>query len=182
MALLTLAEGKAQLDYDGDANDTEIQAYIDALTPVIELHTGPVENRTVTETVNGRGPLLAVTKVPVVSLTSLTPQLSSGLAVDVFEVALDPDAGVIRRLDGASWTGGPWTAVYVAGRGEVPPNINLAARILLQHLWRTQYGAARGGGGSDDYSVTEPIIGYGYAIPNRVLHLLEATKAPPGFA
>ncbi|MFF9084422.1 head-tail connector protein [Streptomyces rubiginosohelvolus] len=182
MALLTLAEAKAQLDYDGDANDAEIQAYIDALTPVIELHTGPVENRTVTETVNGRGSLLALTQVPVVSLTSLTPQLSSGVSVEVSDVALDKDAGVIRRMDGASWSGGPWTAVYVAGRGGVPPTINLAARILLQHLWRTQYGAARGGGGADDYSVTEPVIGYGYAIPNRVLHLLEAFKAPPGFA
>ncbi|WP_050493465.1 head-tail connector protein [Streptomyces sp. NRRL B-1381] len=182
MALLTLDEAKAQLDYDSDANDAEIQAYIDALTPVIELHTGPVENRTVTETVNGRGPLLALTQVPVVSLTSLTPRLSSGLAVDVSEMVLDPDAGVVRRLDGASWSGGPWTAVYVAGRGEVPPTINLAARMLLQHLWRTQYGAARGGGGADDYSVTEPVIGYGYAIPNRVLHLLEPFKAPPGFA
>ncbi|MFB6424644.1 head-tail connector protein [Streptomyces microflavus] len=182
MALLTLAEAKAQLDYDGDANDAEIQAYIDALTPVIELHTGPVENRTVTETVTGRGPLLALTQVPVVSVTSVTPQLSSGLAVDLSDVVLDPDAGVIRRLDGGSWSGGPWTAVYVAGRGGVPPTINLAARMLLQHLWRTQYGAARGGGGADDFNVNEPVIGYGYAIPNRVLHLLEAFKTPPGFA
>lgn len=95
---------------------------------------------------------------------------------------VDGPSGVIRRLDGGSFSGGPWTAVYTAGRGDIPPTINLAARILLQHLWRTQRGAARGGGPADDFSVTEPIPGFGYAVPNRVLQLLESFKQPPGIA
>jgi hypothetical protein len=67
----------------------------------------------------------------------------------------------------------------------VPPTINLAARILLQHLWRTQYGASRVGpsiGGGDDYAVTEPVPGFGYAVPNRVLQLLQPYKTPPAVA
>lgn len=182
MALLTLAEAKAQLDIDTTTNDTELQAYIDALTPVIERFTGPVENRSVTETVSGRGKMLALTQVPAVSLTSIAPVLNGGLAIDVANLALDGDAGIIRRLDGGTFYGGPWIFVYEAGRGSVPPTINLAARILLQHLWRTQYGAARGGSGADDYNVNEPVAGWGYAVPNRVLQLLEPYKVPPGVA
>ncbi|MEU0691442.1 head-tail connector protein [Streptomyces uncialis] len=185
MALLTLAEAKAQLDITTSADDTELQAYIDGLTAVIERHTGPVENRAVTETVNAHGATLALTQVPVVALTSLTPVLTGGPSLTPGEVALDGEHGILRRLDGGRFHGGPWTAVYTAGRGTVPPTINLAARILLQHLWRTQYGASRGlgsVGGGDDYAVTEPVPGWGYAIPNRVLQLLEPYKAAPGVA
>lgn len=185
MALVTLAEAKAQLDIDSAAHDTELQVYIDALPAAIERHVGPVENRTVTETVDGRGSSIAVTQVPVVSLTSLTPILTGGIALAAGDVVLDGDAGVIRRVDGSTFHGGPWTAVYTAGRGTVPPTIKLAALILLQHLWRTQYGSSRGLsgiGGGDDISVNEPIPGWGYAIPNRVLQLLEPYKVPPGVA
>ena len=91
-------------------------------------------------------------------------------------------AGVWRK-DGGNFCGGPWTVEYVAGRGTVPATINLAARIMVQHLWRTQYGASRGLssiGGGDDFSVNEPVAGWGYAIPNRVLQLLEPYKLGPG--
>jgi hypothetical protein len=184
MALITLEQAKAQLDLETASHDTELQLYIGALTSAIERHTGPVENRTVTEVVNSRGPLLALTQAPAVSLTSITPVLTGGLAIDVADVALDGDSAVVRRLDGGSFYGGPWTVVYTAGRGAtVPDTIQLAALMLLQHLWRTQYGAARGSvGGGDDVSVTEPIPGFGYAIPYRVLQLLEPYKVPPGVA
>lgn len=185
MPLLTLEDAKAQLDIDTESHDVELRAYIEGLTSAIEAHVGPVENRAVTETVDSRGPRMALMQVPVVSLTSLTPVLTGGLALDVTALHVDGTTGVVRRRDGAYFYGGPWTALYTAGRGEVPATINLAARILLQHLWRTQYGASRGLsgiGGGDDYSVTEPAPGWGYAIPNRVLQLLEPYKAPPGVA
>lgn len=185
MALLTLDEAKAQLDISTTNHDVELSAYIAGLTTAIEAHVGPVENREVTETVNSRGPRMALAQVPAVSLTSLTPILTGGLTLDIASLHLDSATGVLRRKDGWVFYGGPWTATYTAGRGSVPPTINLAARILLQHLWRTQYGASRGLsgiGGGDDFSVTEPAPGWGYAIPNRVLQLLEPYKAPPGVA
>ncbi|MFE9309515.1 head-tail connector protein [Streptomyces sp. NPDC006706] len=186
MALLTLEDAKAQLDIETDTDDTELQVYVDAVTAVIERHVGPVINRDVSEVVHGRGTALALTQAPVASVTSLTPLLPGGTAVAADEVYVDNDAGTIHRLDGGGFAGGPWRVKYVAGRGtEVPPTINLAARILVQHLWRTQYGASRGLGsigGGDDYAVTEPVPGWGYAVPNRVLQLLEAYKAPPGVA
>lgn len=182
MGLLTLAEAKQQLDIETDTDDEELQAYIDSLTAVIERHTGPVENRPVTETLDSRGPRLALTQSPTVSLTSIAPILDGGLAIGVDELTLDGAAGVVWRRDGSWFSGGPWTVTYVAGRGGIPPTINLAARILLQHLWRTQYGAARGGNRADDFDVTEPVAGWGYAIPNRVLQLLEAYRPAPGIA
>jgi hypothetical protein len=185
MALLTLAEAKAQLDIDTASHDSELQTYIDALTAAIERHVGPVENRAVTETTTAGGAVLCLSHLPVVSLTSLTPLLTGGTAVQVSDVAVDGATGILRRKDGTGFCGGPWAAVYTAGRGAVPPTIKLAALILLQHLWRTQYGASRGMssvGGGDDYNVTEPTPGWGYAIPNRVLQLLEPYKVPPGVA
>lgn len=181
MALLNLAEAKAQLNITGDTDDLELQAYIDALPAVIERIVGPVENRTVTEMIDGYGTRLALSQVPAVSLTSLTPVLTGGLAIDAGDVVLDGESGILRRRDGAAFRGGPWTAVYVAGRGEVSPTINLASRMLLQHLWRTQLAQARGGlaGGGGDF---EPIPGLAYAVPNRVLELLEAYKQPAGVA
>lgn len=185
MALLTLAEAKAQLDIESGTSDDELEAYINALTAVIEGVVGPVETREITETVTGRGPTLCLHQTPVVALTSLTPVLDDGITQDVTGLHVDPLSGVVRRKDGGQFYGGPWTAVYTAGRGAIPPTINLAARILLQHLWRTQYGASRGLGsigGGDDYDVTQPVPGFGYAVPNRVLELLQPYKTPPAVA
>jgi hypothetical protein len=185
VALLSLEDAKAQLDITTTTHDVELRAYIEGLTTAIEAHVGPVENRTVTEVVNAQGPILLLQQTPAVSLTSFTPVLDAGTALSVGDLHLDGPKGIVRRKDGGSFYGGPWSALYIAGRGEVPPTLNLAARILLQHLWRTQYGASRAGagiGGGDDFSVTEPVVGWGYAIPNRVLQLLEPYKIGPGVA
>jgi hypothetical protein len=184
VALLTLAEAKTQLDIDTATYDAELQAYVDGVTMAIEAHVGPVENRSVTETheLPASGARMVVLRqTPAVSLTSVTPVLTNGTTYTVASLDLDEATGTVRRLDGGRLYG-PLRWVYVAGRGSVPPTINLAARIMVQHLWRTQYGASRAGaglGGGDDFSVTEPVAGWGYAIPNRVLQLLEPYKLPP---
>lgn len=184
MSLLSLADAKAQLNITTDSNDVELTAYINSCTAIIERYVGPVENRTVAETLDSKGLAMAVTQVPAVSLSSVTPVLSGGLELAVSDLVLDGLAGVIRRADGSLFGGGPWLVEYVAGRGQIDPTINVAARILLQHLWRTQRGSARGPviAGGDDYDVNEPVSGWGYAIPNRVLQMLEPFKVPPGVA
>jgi hypothetical protein len=184
MALLTLAEAKAQLDITTDTEDAELQAYIDALTAPIERHIGPVEVREFTETVEGRSASVCLSHIPAVALVSVEPAVEEGDALDLSRLVLDGVTGIVRYR-GGSFAGALWRFVYTAGRTEELPTVNLAARILLQHLWRTQYGASRGMsgiGGGDDYNVTEPVAGWGYAIPNRVLQLLEPYKVPPGVA
>ncbi|MFJ4712719.1 head-tail connector protein [Streptomyces sp. NPDC088785] len=182
MALLTLDEAKAQLDIESDVDDVELEVYIDGLTAPIENLVGVVEERTVTETVQGTGATLVLLKTPAIALVSITPQVTGGSLLDVAQLHLDGATGVVRPLTGGCFYGGPWTVTYTAGRAEIPPTIRLAARMLLQHLWRTRYGSARGQSGADDWSVSEPVPGFGYAIPNRVLQLLEAYKLPPGVA
>ncbi|MEU2143618.1 head-tail connector protein [Streptomyces globisporus] len=181
MALLTLAEAKAQLDIATDTEDQELQRFIDGITAPIERYVGPVVTREVSENIEGRSDSMCLTHIPAVALVSVAPMLG-GQALDTSTLVLDGPMGMVWRK-GGTFAGTRWTVAYTAGRGtEVPPTIKLAALLLLQHLWRTQYGAARGGGGADDYSVTEPIPGFGYAVPNRVLELLEPYKLPPGVA
>lgn len=185
MALLTLAEAKAQLDITTTTHDEELQGYIDGLTDPIEAIVGPVVEQTITETHETPScgvSVLVLMQAPVISLTSVTSVLSAGTSYTVGSLDVDSMTGIVRRLDGGRLYG-PVRVTYTAGRQQIPETIKLAAKILLQHLWRTQYGAARGNvGGGDDFDVNEPVIGYGYAIPNRVLQLLERYKLGPEVA
>jgi hypothetical protein len=181
--LVTLDQVRTQIDDHSTDNSVELGLYIDAATEAVERFTGPVLNRVVTEKVNARGTRLALTQVPMVELTSISPVLTGGLAVEITELDVDGATGIVTRLDGSSFYGGPWRVTYTAGRGDtVPATIQLAALLLIHHLWRTKYGAARGLGSQDDFSVSEPIPGFGYAVPNRVLTLLEPYQQPPGIA
>jgi hypothetical protein len=184
MTLVTLEEAKRQLDIDTDSHDAELQLYVDALDAVIEGYVGVVEQREVTDTVTGGGPALAVLHPPLVSVTSVAgPVGASSVSYAADGLTVNGSAGVVGRLDGGCFPAGAYTVTYTAGRASVPPTVKLAALILLQHLWRTQYGATRVPvGGADDWSVTDPVPGFGYAVPNRVLQLLEPFKLPPGVA
>lgn len=179
MALLTLEDAKAQLNITGTANDTELQAYVASVVPVIEHFVGPVEAREVQENHDGGG-VLVLRQTPVISVTTVVP-LYGGSAIDVEGLVVDGDTGEVRRASRASFPASRVT--YQAGRSSIPPTINLAARMLVQHLWRTQT-ATRGPviAGGDDYSVSEVIPGLGYAVPHRVLELLEPWRLPPGVA
>lgn len=183
MALVTLEEAKRQLGIVGDGEEVELQTYIDALPAVIEGFVGVVEEREITDTISGGGPALAVLHPPLVSVTSLSGPGTAPVAYTSDRLALDGPAGVISRADGGHFPNGAYTVTYTAGRPTVPPTIKLAALVLLQHLWRTQR-ASRGGlaGGGDDFSVTEPIPGFGYAVPHRVMQLLDSFRLPPGVA
>ncbi|MFF4755844.1 hypothetical protein ACWD5R_34780 [Streptomyces sp. NPDC002514] len=115
---------------------------------------------------------MCLSRVPPITLVSVVPAVEAGDPLDLAALVLDGATGIVRYR-GGSFAGTIWSVRYSAGRVEVPPTISLAARILLQHLWRTQYGASRGLAGigdGDDFNVTEPIPGFGYAVPNRVLH------------
>jgi hypothetical protein len=182
MALLTLDDAKAQLNITTTSNDVELQAYVDAVGPVIEGFIGPVDPREVVEMHRDPGVVLVLRTTPVISVTEIVGLGPSGRSVDAGGLVVDGDTGEVWQASGARWWG-PLRATYQAGRSEVPPTVNLAARMLVQHLWRTQT-AARGPviAGGDDYSVSEVIPGLGYAVPNRVLELLEPWRLPPGVA
>lgn len=190
MALVTLDEAKRQLGMrlEPSPDDVELQLYVDALPNVIEGYVGVVEQRQVTDVLPGSGggysrrQALALLHPPVVSVTSLT---GDGYVYPTDTLTVNGLAGIVIRSDGGTFPDETFTVTYTAGRAEVPPNIKLAALMLLQHLWRTQRPARSGAlaGGGDDYSVQNPIPGFGYAVPNRVLELLQLSDGlPPGVA
>ncbi|REE62126.1 gp6-like head-tail connector protein [Streptomyces sp. 3212.3] len=185
MALLTLADAKAQLNIKSDTDDDELLTYVNSVTTVIEEYIGPVEPREVFEQHNAEGGrrTLVLRKSPVLSLTSVEPLLSGGVSYPVDGLVLDQDTGQVYRRD-RGWFRGLLGVTLQAGRTDPDPTINLAARMLVQHLWRTQRPARSGAvaGSGDDYSASEPIPGFGYAVPNRVLELLAPYRLPPGVA
>lgn len=185
-ALISLSDAKRHLNIPASstADDDELRGWIEATAQVVEFFVGPVMRRTVVETHRvGSVRSLALRQTPAVAVTSMNAVLTGGSVFTVADFDLDSETGIVQRLDGSTFTG-PLRITYTAGRAVVPAAISHAARIILQHLWRTQRGSARGPAlaGSDDYSVTEQVPGLGYAVPNRALQLLEPYRLPPGVA
>lgn len=180
--ILSLADGKKHLNKMSTGDDDEIRSWIESITSGIEGLCGPVTARTVVEVHDvRRARTIALRETPAIALSTLEPVLSGGASYDVPGLALDPETGIVQRLDGGMLSG-PLRVTYTAGRRVVPAALTAAARIILQHLWRTQQGPGRPQMGVGDFDVTEPISGFGYAIPNRALQLMEPYRLPPGVA
>lgn len=184
--LFSHADAKKHLNIPASStdDDEEIRDWNGATAMVVEHFVGPVARRTVIERHQfAVAQMRVLRQIPALALTSIVPVLNSGVSYDPDDLDLDPDTGAVQRKDGGLLAG-PLRFTYTVGRTLIAPNIAQAGRIILQHLWRTQRGSARGPviAGSDDYSVTEPIVGIGYAIPNRALELLEPDRLPPGSA
>ncbi|MFZ3569421.1 hypothetical protein ACNYS0_20945 [Streptomyces sp. BH034] len=178
--LLSLEDGKEHLNIKSSRHDAEVREWIEATTRAVEVFTGPVVVRQVVEDHRvGAAAELALWQTPVVALTAVDSLATGGTAYAVEDLTLDAMTGVIARHDRGPLYG-PLRVTYEAGRNIVPANITAAAKIILQHLWRTQQGPGRPQVGTGDFDVSEPIPGLGYAIPNRAVQLLEPDRLPPG--
>ncbi|WP_030173251.1 hypothetical protein [Streptomyces sp. NRRL S-813] len=185
--LFSLAEAKAKLGIPpaSTSSDDELREFIEATTQCVEFFVGPVVRRTVQQVVPGDRDVWVLHTMPVLSVTAITPLQTWQQAIDPSVLDIDGATGLLRRKDGLWFYSGDYRVTYTAGRAIVPPNVTLAARLILQHLWRTNYGASRGLGaigGGDDFLVTEQVPGFGYAIPNRALQLLQGDRQAGGFA
>lgn len=183
--LFSLASAKAQLEITTTTDDDELREYIEATTTAVEYFVGAVARRTVTQVVKGGSDRVLLHSTPVLAVTSVTGLEAWQQSVDTTAVDADAETGVLRRIDGLLFPSGEYRVAYTVGRAAVPANVSLAAKLILQHLWRTKYGASRGLagiGGGEDFAVTEAIPGLGYAIPNRALQLLQGDRQPGGIA
>ncbi|MFB6423687.1 hypothetical protein ACFCXC_18365 [Streptomyces microflavus] len=179
--ILSLAQARAHLKLPANQTDRddEIRDWTESITRGIEGMCGPVIVRTVSERHQERSArTIVLGSTPVIELVSVTTIGQSPITYAVDGLDLDPGTGLVRRLDGGGFTG-PSLWVYRAGRPIVTANIRSAAKIILQHLWRTSQGPSRPQLGGSDFDVSEPIVGFGYAIPNRALQLLEPDRLPP---
>lgn len=177
--LMSLATARKHLKKNDTSDDDEIRDWVEACTRAVEQFVGPVIVRTVVETADVRAASsVALQQIPAVALTSVTAVRTGGTSYDVGDLDLDPETGIVTRKDGGTLYG-PLRFTYTAGRAIVPANIRGAARIILQHLWRTRQGPGRPQLGVGDFDVSEPIPGLGFAIPNRAIQLLDPDRLPP---
>jgi hypothetical protein len=183
-AVFSLADARRHLKLTSTDQDADVREWLETTTDAVEWFTGPVAVRTVTEDHNvGRVRALALRQPPALELLAVAPVHTGGATYDIDQLALDGQTGIVQLLAGPGCLYGPLRVTYTAGRRIVPPSISGAARIILQHLWRTRQGPGRPQvGGGDDFEVSEPIPGLGYAIPNRATQLLSPYQLPPGNA
>lgn len=182
--LFSQADAKRHLNIAVDDTDfdDEIRDWNAATALIVERFVGPIVRHTVTERHRDRYMTsIVLRQTPAITVTSVEAVLTSGTSYDVSGLDLDGATGEVIRLDGGSFRG-PLNVTYTAGRSVIPANAAQAGRIILQHLWRTRRGRMGVVMGGDDYDVSEPIPGLGYAVPNRALELLEPDRLAPGVA
>ena len=176
--IIALADAKAQLNITDTASDAELAGYVSAVTRVVERYAGAVIHRSVTEVFDGGRAQVLLSKLPVVSVLSVT---DSGAVVDSSGYKVDKEAGVLTRVAGPSpmaflpgvqsvsvlYQAGQ--AASVAAVAQDLADIRLGALIILQHMWDTQRPAAAGpfSQGGDDFDPR-----YTYSVPRRALELL----------
>lgn len=178
--LISLADAKAQLNITTTAQDGELADLIDSLTTDIEYVVGPVIPRPCTETLAINGTSFALSNYPAVSLTSITAASPYFIAPPLADLQLDGATGMVYRTSGV-WIYGRFIAVYQAGLASIPPAVNEAARIVLQHQWDTQHNPAanRPVAFGEQMSV---VPGMAYAIPDRAAEKLASARRISGFA
>lgn len=184
--ILSLADVKAHLNQTTTTHDEELRGWVESVTEGVEHLAGACVRRTIVEdhdiSPTFGAEVLCLRTTPAISLTTVAAVLTGGTSYTVADLDLNGSTGIVRRKDGGRMVG-PLRITYTAGRAVIPANITAAARIILAHLWQTQRGGSnRPQVGGGDYAVTEPIPGFGYAIPNRALQLLEPHRLPPGVA
>lgn len=167
----TLDEFKAQLNYTGSADDTELEVYLEAATDYVEWRIGgPLSPQDFTERQFVDSDIVIPRNRPLISITSITPDFGTALPSTAY--LADTGMGRIQLYYSA---GGWHTFVYTAGLIGIPSKAKLAGLIVGQHLWDTQNGFA-GRRQVDDLVQT----GFGFAVPRRAEELLGAGDAISG--
>lgn len=182
--------------------DTELTGFLNAATPVLENICGPLVQRTVTNEMHDGGydnarAIIVLRQRPVISVTTITEYLATTAYVltqvatpalgTTYSYTFDVETGSItRRMTGGyaypfPFGSGNILVTYVAGYAVIPDNVRLAALFQAAHLWQTSQQGGRPGwnsaAGEDGYAPSSS-----YAIPNRVIELLDAHRRVPGLA
>lgn len=183
--VITLAEGRAAVNLHASdtSQDTEVAAYITAVSRRLDQLVGPIVVRTITaEAHDGAGRYVRLNYAPVSSVTSVTEYVDTtgtvltaeavGVATTANNYAIDTRYGILTRRSGGTdttWSAGRSRVVvtYVAGRyantTSVDPLFKQAAAIFLAHLWRREQSSE---------PVTAYQRGHGVAVPRVVKEML----------
>lgn len=194
-ALISLADTKAHLNKtatsvnpSANTDDAELLKMITAASDVVNWLCGYSRPTTFTEftdlnwgaltTPNGVYASVVVNRLPLLTVTSITPQFY-GSTLSLTGVVTDQAAGIVYVpiFSIPQLFTGPVTVTYSAGRTIVPVVLQEAALIITQNLWETQRGpAARGPGSFGRPGLAEEALmevpGMGVMIPARAMELM----------
>lgn len=200
--VISLTEGKSALNIQSSdtSQDTELAAYITAVSRRLDELCGPIVKRTITaEEYPGGGGAIHLRHAPVSvnSTTTITSvsEYSSGTATALtaetlaastsYDYRFDATTGLLSRR--ASWSDTNFgsqrvVVTYAAGRyantAAVDAKFKQAASIMLAQLWRKEQGV----GGSATFGVQAETGIPTFSVPNAVLELLGDELRPPSLA
>ena len=197
--IVSLAEAKEILHLTGTTEfDSIIQGYNASATNWVEYVCGPVVQQTITETLPARGTETILSKPPVLELlpwTVLPAELANlgitlpspvspmirtrvyGIEWPLTQLYCDPRRGIVTHTSGLPFYYCAYIWQYQAGRLIIPSGIYDATKIVIEHLFQVE----RGGTGAADVSAGESettMTGFGFAVPNRALQLLQPYSSP----
>lgn len=174
--LVSLADFKLHLNITSTTNDEELRRMLLSASDLAERVTGRIFRLTAfTESHDGGTGVVALRRLPVVSITSVT---ESGTAVAASGYTLDADSGLLFRGSSTS----PWcwmdgqrnvAVTYVAGEGDPPQTAYDLVLELGRHMWRTQRGGAASSLNGDEY-----VPGAAYALTYRARELADSLRLP----
>lgn len=195
--IVSLAEAKEILHQTSTTvNDAKIQGFNAAATNFIEYMCGPVVVQTITEQLPVRGTEQVLTRPPVIGLvawTEVPAQLAAlgitlpsppspmirtkiyGIEYPLDLLECDLERGIVTHAAGLPFYYCPYMWQYSAGRPVIPAGIYEGAKIILKHLFMVETAGSGSGTGSGDEETT--MTGFGFAVPNRALALLQPHAA-----
>lgn len=154
-----------------------------AATPIIEDIVGTVVAQEKTQVADGgkSGVALYERATEIVSVTV------DGAALDPSEYVFDANASIVYAGGTTSPTvfdGGRQNVVivYKAGQQAIAPNVRFATMELIRHLWQIGHQAQRPGTGPLPVAADAAYTPMGFAVPKRVIELLQPSMRKDGFA
>lgn len=164
----SLEEFKKHLRRTDLTDDDMLRGFLTAATDVVEgLIGGPISVQTFTEIVKCTGDHIVPLKRPLVSVTSLTPDLATA-ALDPATYQVDTTTDVVRLRYPWARPGWFYTLVYTAGLSTIREQIHIGGLMVAAWLWQVENG-----GGGRPFTDDTTTVG-SYTIPRRAYQMLDS--------
>lgn len=190
--VISLADARDELNLSESdtVSDDEIRLYVAATTQILVDLCGPLNIAVLpsvrVENYDAGGSVIVLGRRPVDLPTSVIEYVGTYAETLTYSATpnapgnsytYEPQTGIVtRRVSGvpSHWLG-PVQVTYTWGSSVVSPRVILAARALVAHLWSLQNRGFRPSFGGNEAMTQTPM---GYAIPRRVVEMLDPSGAP----
>lgn len=168
----------------GQTTDNEMLRLVTAsATPIIEDIVGTVVQEEKTQVADGGKSGIALYE-PASEIVSVTV---GGVALTADDYVYDANARIVYAGGTTSPTVFDWgrqnvSIVYKAGAQTIAPNVRFATMELIRHLWQIGHQAQRPAMGPLAVAADTQYTPMGFAVPKRVIELLQSSARMDGFA